>query len=163
MADFSNRLDAHGRGDIKFYATPRGNKYPARSRSRLRLVKQVCRVTPTQATRLLQQIATEGLGLSSKYLLGRASVAGGQSRGHDRFEEVTGGTIADVEAVTHDGKPHGVGAVQEPTVFDGLNPEVIGNRGRPAAVPAGAMARLGLRAAHAGGSIQLTWRAGLAN
>ena len=65
MAVFSNRLDAHGRGVIKFYATPRGNKDPACSRSRLRLVKQVCRVTPTQATRLLQQIATEGLGLSS--------------------------------------------------------------------------------------------------
>ena len=88
-------------------------------------------------------------------------MAGGQGRRHDRtdgLEEVTGGTIADVEAVTDDGKPHGVGAVQELTVFDGLNPEVVGNRGRPAAVPAGSVARLRLRAAHSGGSIELTWR-----
>ena len=36
-------------------------------------------------------------------------------------EEVAGGTIANVEAVTDDGKPHGVSAVEKVTVFDCLN------------------------------------------
>ena len=51
MADFSNRLDAHGRDGIKFYATPQAlTRDPIHGliKSKSLLVKQLFRVTPTQ-------------------------------------------------------------------------------------------------------------------
>src|SRR5438128_829133 len=65
---------------------------------------------------------------------------GGRDRA-ERLEEVAAGAIPNVKTIADDRKPHRVAAVQELAVFDGLHAEVGWDRGRAAAVPAGAVTR----------------------
>src|SRR5215207_5260871 len=83
-----------------------------------------------------------------KLLAGPGSVQAARAVGGS--EKIASRTIANVEAVADDGKPHGVSAVQQLTVFDRLNAKIVGNRRGPPAVPARAVARLGLSAVHTG-------------
>ena len=61
-----------------------------------------------------------------------------------RFEVFAGFAVADVELVADHRKPHRMGAVQQLAVLDRMKADVSREVGRPAAVPARAMARLGL-------------------
>src|SRR5262249_37845791 len=56
-------------------------------------------------------------------------------------EVLAGLAVVHVELVADDRKPHGMGAVQQLTVLNGVEPDVGRNLRRPPSVPAGAMAR----------------------
>jgi len=99
----------------------------------------------------LQWIATEGLGCSSECLRWSSRLpAALRFRRRARTEgpeEVARAAIPNVEPVADDGKPHRMPAIEQLAVFDGLmNAKVGRNRGCATAVPAGAVARLGLEA-----------------
>jgi hypothetical protein len=60
--------------------------------------------------------------------------------------DVTAFAIANVELVAHDRPIHGMGAIGQLAVDDGMGAEVLGEHGRTTSVPARAMAILSIHA-----------------
>src|SRR4029453_2446856 len=79
------------------------------------------------------------LGKAPRFLNGGLSRRSATAKA-DRLEIVAGGAVVDVELVTDDREPHGVSAEQQLAVFDRMEARIVGNGGRPSAVPAGAVA-----------------------
>ena len=60
------------------------------------------------------------------------------------LEELASAAIPDIEAVADDRKPHRMTAIEQLTIFNGLEAEVERDARRATAVPTRSMPRLGL-------------------